>query len=348
MDIFQSFLRKFQAQVIESFLNLQKKHRSFLIMSPSRYLNSRFASHLAESLWGLESHSIPADWLIVRKERANNISVEDARKIREFIQFKPLTGKGKIVIIEDADTLSIEAQNALLKPIEEPPPGVNFLLCARNRDNLLPTINSRVSLIRPVLPQKNKAAEFLSDFLDSKEVALLQEWFLVDPVELFALDPGTQASSLSERGAELIRSGKIHGLYDLLTKEEYSGWLSDHLEARVGMFHLSFYSAVFFLSIYMLQAIPDRLHGFQLISRSIDQIEEANASYLKQKESGKEELEAVMKDFVYPLFLLQLSEFIKKKDKSANPVCALSKIEQWFVNKNLKFLPFYEDLLLMI
>ena len=49
----------------------------------------------------------------------------------------------KVYIIEDADMMNVQAQNAALKLLEEPPAGVMFILCAENAQLLLPTVRSR-------------------------------------------------------------------------------------------------------------------------------------------------------------------------------------------------------------
>lgn len=91
------------------------------------------------------------------REKENSIGVEDVRvQINNDIQIKPYSGKYKIYMIEDAHLLTTQAQNALLKTIEEPPEYVIILLLTSNRDKLLPTILSRcVTLnLRPVNIEK--------------------------------------------------------------------------------------------------------------------------------------------------------------------------------------------------
>ncbi len=60
----------------------------------------------------------------------------------------PARGRGKVFVIRQAELMSIPAQNALLKTLEEPPEGVTIILLCRNEQTLLPTTLSRCSLIR--------------------------------------------------------------------------------------------------------------------------------------------------------------------------------------------------------
>lgn len=77
----------------------------------------------------------------------NSIGIEKLREILPKINLKPYQSPKKIVIIEDAHKLTIEAQNSFLKTLEEPPQNTIILLLIENQDQLLPTIQSRCSVI---------------------------------------------------------------------------------------------------------------------------------------------------------------------------------------------------------
>ncbi|MCY2930316.1 MAG: hypothetical protein NTV86_12620 [Planctomycetota bacterium] len=72
--------------------------------------------------------------------------------IRQFLlaaaSLKPSRKKGKVFVVREADLLSDEAQNAMLKTLEEPPPGVTIILICRRPEELLATTRSRCSLVR--------------------------------------------------------------------------------------------------------------------------------------------------------------------------------------------------------
>lgn len=89
-------------------------------------------------------------------------TIEDVREqLLETVDLKPFQYEKKIYIIEKADTLNIQSQNALLKTLEEPPAHVVFLLLAERAEAFLPTILSRVVVmkIRPL------SAETIADYL---------------------------------------------------------------------------------------------------------------------------------------------------------------------------------------
>jgi len=77
----------------------------------------------------------------------SSIGIEEIRNLQKTIFLSPLKGNTKAIIVENAQSLTIEAQNALLKVLEEPPSHVIFFLSVSNAETLLPTILSRCSLI---------------------------------------------------------------------------------------------------------------------------------------------------------------------------------------------------------
>ena len=75
-----------------------------------------------------------------------SISVDDARAVVAHGQRRPSRGRWLVTVVEDADRLTEDASNALLKAIEEPPPRGVLLLCAPSVEDVLPTIRSRCRL----------------------------------------------------------------------------------------------------------------------------------------------------------------------------------------------------------
>lgn len=81
-------------------------------------------------------------------ETKDSISVEDARLIASDIFIKPFSFDKKIYIIDNADKMTVAAQNALLKVFEEPPSYAVIILVAHNISDILPTILSRGVLVK--------------------------------------------------------------------------------------------------------------------------------------------------------------------------------------------------------
>ena len=89
------------------------------------------------------------DIIRVTHEKPNSISVDDIREqVNNTIMIKPYQGPYKVYIIDHADLMTPQAQNALLKTIEEPPQYAVLMLLTENAEALLPTINSRCVMLR--------------------------------------------------------------------------------------------------------------------------------------------------------------------------------------------------------
>jgi len=76
------------------------------------------------------------------------IGVERIRELKRFMQMRPVRGRAKVAVIDDAQMLTVAAQNALLKTLEEPPPHSFLVLVVNNLDALLPTVRSRCQPVR--------------------------------------------------------------------------------------------------------------------------------------------------------------------------------------------------------
>lgn len=95
-----------------------------------------------------ESNNHP-DIIWVTHEKPGSIGVDDVRtQINNTVAIKPYQGPYKVYIIPEADIMTVQAQNALLKTIEEPPQYAVFILLTENADVLLPTINSRCVMLK--------------------------------------------------------------------------------------------------------------------------------------------------------------------------------------------------------
>ena len=106
------------------------------------------------------------DIINITHEKPNSIGIEDIRsQLIDDVAIKPYCSSYKIYIISEAEKLTLQAQNALLKTIEEPPAYAVILLLTNNMDALLPTITSRcVKLgLRPV--KESMVKEYLMEKL---------------------------------------------------------------------------------------------------------------------------------------------------------------------------------------
>lgn len=102
------------------------------------------------------------DVIWVTHEKPNSIGVEDIRgQINNDIGIKPYYGPKKIYIVKDAEKMTMQAQNALLKTLEEPPAYAVILLLTTNAEAMLPTILSRCVILHMRAAEDKKIEEYL-------------------------------------------------------------------------------------------------------------------------------------------------------------------------------------------
>lgn len=91
------------------------------------------------------------------------IAVEQVRGLIQVMRHTSVAGQRRAGLIVPADAMTLQAANALLKTLEEPPAGAVLLLVAHNASALPATIRSRCETIRCPLPDSGEAAAFLRE-----------------------------------------------------------------------------------------------------------------------------------------------------------------------------------------
>ncbi|MCF8413652.1 MAG: hypothetical protein K9G44_09575 [Melioribacteraceae bacterium] len=135
-------------------------------------------------------------------EKANNIKVTSIREIRKFLANNYDDIETRFVIINDAHLMNAESQNALLKNLEEPPPGNIFILITHHKNYLLPTIKSRCWQIDfSPLSEKDVSDILVNRFEIDKQIA--------DKVSHFSDGSVTQAINLIENDFEYMIDSAI-------------------------------------------------------------------------------------------------------------------------------------------
>ena len=86
--------------------------------------------------------------IVTLEKEKKNIGISQVKLAIKFLQEKPFSHKNKVLIIDKADKLTVEAQNALLKTLEEPPEFALILLLTPTASALLETVQSRCRKIR--------------------------------------------------------------------------------------------------------------------------------------------------------------------------------------------------------
>src|SRR3989344_6674082 len=112
-----------------------------------------------------QASGTPIDLLSIDGRASGSIGIDSIRSIRDFLWRRPARSAKRTVVINNGEAMTEEAQNAILKISEDPPPHALILLTARGAEGLLPTIVSRfqkVHIARSAYASTNVRAASLS------------------------------------------------------------------------------------------------------------------------------------------------------------------------------------------
>ena len=211
---------------------------------------------------------------IRRAEDRATLGVSIIRELREDLYIAPNENEKKVYIIEEADRMTDEAQNALLLSLESPPPYVVFLLLTQNVDSLLETIRSRA----PVLKMQTFGADEI--------------------YEILVKDPRFAAATKTDRDyfarAVAAADGAIGRAVQILDKKSEEG--AEYLSAREDA--LRTVSLLFF---------PDYHDAVDLLN-SLPKAREDVLSLLRLSLMALRDLAAVKKNASVPLMLYVSAE----------------------------------------
>ncbi|MDH5302396.1 MAG: DNA polymerase III subunit delta' [Gammaproteobacteria bacterium] len=170
--------------------------------SQGRACNQCEACHL------FKAHTHPDFKLIEPAEEGKAITVDQIREVVHYLSLSSHHGGVKVVVIQHAEAMNVNAANGLLKSLEEPPGNTVMMLVTGRPTGLLPTIRSRCQSILFALPERHLAKDWLTIHLPGDEDADL----------LLALANGAPLKALDFAQKKVLdcRSELLHSLEDAL------------------------------------------------------------------------------------------------------------------------------------
>ncbi|WP_288222456.1 DNA polymerase III subunit delta' [uncultured Clostridium sp.] len=151
--------------IIDSFkkrVDLSEISHAHIIVGADGIGKSNLANKFARNILGKLEDKDYIDIINYRCKKAS-FGVDDVREIVEEINKKPFEGDKKVIIIYDGNKLTVQAQNALLKTIEEPPNGVYIILLCESLELILDTIKSRCQIYKLSPLTKGEIRTYLSN-----------------------------------------------------------------------------------------------------------------------------------------------------------------------------------------
>ena len=157
--------------IINGFMKREDKNtlsHAHIIAGPDGIGKSIMAKMFAMKILGKTEDINYADIIHYRSEKAS-LGIDEVRRIIEEVSKKPYEGDRKVIIIHGGDKLTVQAQNAMLKTIEEPPKGVYIILLTESLELLLDTIKSRCQIYKLTPLSKNDMLKYLESIGETDE-----------------------------------------------------------------------------------------------------------------------------------------------------------------------------------
>ncbi|AVX29647.1 DNA polymerase-3 subunit delta' [Carboxydocella thermautotrophica] len=143
----------------------------------------------------------------------NSIKIEQVRQLQQTLTLKPVLERGRVVLIQQADGMTEESANSLLKILEEPPERTVFLLLTDRPFALLETIRSRCQTLQFYPLNNEEMREFAGKVMPEGWQGEIETLLL-----LAEGIPGKLEEFLQEKGLALTRQQVITGLKDILAQ----------------------------------------------------------------------------------------------------------------------------------
>ena len=138
----QDFAKKYMTNSIKN----NKVNHAYMFDGIDGIGKNKFAQEFAKVLLDVENISSSPDYINIKPD-GNSIKIAQVRNLQEDIIVKPHKNY-KIYVINKAEKMTVEAQNAILKTLEEPPQYAIMILITNNKEALLDTIKSRCETIK--------------------------------------------------------------------------------------------------------------------------------------------------------------------------------------------------------
>ncbi len=98
-----------------------------------------------------------------KRKPSKQVRIDEVRALIDWTTRTSARGRGKVAVLHPAESLNLQSANALLKTLEEPPPGTRLLLCSADPARLLPTLRSRCQLFGLASPDEAVATAWLAE-----------------------------------------------------------------------------------------------------------------------------------------------------------------------------------------
>lgn len=189
------------------------------------------------------------DIIYITHEKPNSIGIEDIRtQLIEDVQIKPYCGPYKIYIVDEAEKLTLQAQNALLKTIEEPPAYALIMLLTSNMEAFLPTITSRcVKLnLRPV--EESMVKDYLMEKMHLPDYqAQMDAAFSQGNIgKARKMAESDEFNLMTDQALRILRKSRELELYEMIDKIKELSAEKQNIDEYLDLFVMWFRDVLFY------------------------------------------------------------------------------------------------------
>ncbi len=257
--------------------------KALLCVSPKKPCNE------CKSCIQFDTYNNP-DFTIIEPE-SGSIKIDQIRELTKKVYEKPVVASRKVYIINDSNYMTTEAQNSLLKTLEEPPEYVTIILIASEENQFLPTIKSRCTKI-----SFNKLTN-----LELKKILEEKYNHLNIPEIIFKIADGSvkKAINLKDNENDYKKLDKLFGnlensdIIDLMQAKEEIFKNKEEIDDILSYINLIFFNKIKLNNIYIecmkiVEDTKDRLNKNNNFDMTIDNFimtvwEEINGKYYRSK-----------------------------------------------------------------
>ena len=231
----QNFAKKYLSNSIKS----NMISHAYMFEGPNGVGKNTMARELAAILLEMENLFNSPDYIEIKPD-GNSIKIAQIRKLQSDILVKPYKSY-KIYVIDEAQKMTVEAQNALLKTLEEPPKYAIIILITDNKESLLDTIKSRCEIIKfTPIPMREVANYLTMSGVDEKRPSLLANFSrgsMKKAIELSESEDFHLMREEVQKYVETFLGGNLIEIMDIQSSiEKYKDQITNVLDLMINYF----------------------------------------------------------------------------------------------------------------
>lgn len=231
----QSFAKKY----LTNSINKNKLNNAYMFEGIDGIGKKKFADELSKLLLDYVNLENSPDYILIKPD-GNSIKIAQIRNMQSDIVIRPHKDY-KIYIINNAEKMTVEAQNALLKTLEEPPDYAIIILVTNNKESLLETIKSRCDIIKfSPIPMEDLKKYLIDTGIEEERAQLLATFSRGSIENALSLSQSTEFSVMRDDIQQYIQVMLDKNIVEILNipnnMEKYRGKIISLLDIMINYF----------------------------------------------------------------------------------------------------------------